>query len=133
MPPSNIFPPSDPQSPFSTAAYAQTDAPASPGKTGACRPSKSRYPVSPYISKSGGEKRQKKKTHRLQPLLDLAVQRAALEGDHGRRLGVVRDRRPALGAEPPVHGVARVGGAFPLLDGARRGELVLGDDDDEGW
>lgn len=90
----------------------------------------------PNISTAPLRKRPKKKrekTHRLQPLLNLNVQRPPLDRNHRRRLGVVRDRRPALGAEPPVHGVAAVGRALPLLDGARGGEFVFGDYDDEGW
>jgi hypothetical protein len=69
---------------------------------------------------------------RLQLLLDLCVETPALERNPGGRLGVVRDWRAAFGAEPPVHGVAAVGDAFPLLDGARGGYLVFGDDDNEG-
>ncbi len=74
-----------------------------------------------------------KKTYRLQGLLDLAVQGAALEGnDLGGGVRVVGDGRAALLAEPAPHGVARVGGALPLLDGALHVELGLGDDADEG-
>lgn len=136
MPPQYIFPFPLLDPPF-TAAYAQTDAPASPGKTGACRPSKSRYPAPPKMHQHPPPhttpfREKRKKTHRLQPLLNLRVQRPPLDRNHRRRLGVVRDRRPALGAEPPVHGVAAVGRALPLLDGARGGEFVFGDYDDEG-
>ena len=42
------------------------------------------------------------------------------------------DGRAAVAAEPAPHGVARVGGALPLLDGALDVELGLGDDADEG-
>lgn len=137
MPPQYIFPFPLLDPPF-TAAYAQTDAPASPGKTGACRPSKSRYPAPPKMHQHPPPhttpfREKRKNTHRLQPLLNLRVQRPPLDRNHRRRLGVVRDRRPALGAEPPVHGVAAVGRALPLLDGARGGEFVFGDYDDEGW
>jgi len=79
------------------------------------------------------ERRERKKgTYRLQPLLDLAVQRPALNRDDGSGFGVVSDGGAALGAEPAVDGVSGVGDALPLLDGAVGGELVLGDDDYEG-
>jgi hypothetical protein len=71
-------------------------------------------------------------TYRLQRLLDLGIQRPALEGDDGGGRGVVGDGAAALLAEPAVDGVAAVGDALPLLDGAVGREFVLGDDDDEG-
>lgn len=71
-------------------------------------------------------------TNRLQGLLDLGVESAALEGnDLGSTIGVVGDGRSALGAEESVDCVSRGGGAGPLLDGTVDGERGLGDDDNE--
>jgi len=48
-----------------------------------------------------------KKTYRLKPLLNLDIQRTTLKGnDLGRGLGLVGNGGAALGAEPPVDGVA---------------------------
>ena len=70
----------------------------------------------------------------LERLLDVAVERAALEGDDlGRRVRVVGDRGAALGAEEAPDALAGAALALVLLDGAVDGELVLGDDADEGW
>lgn len=72
-------------------------------------------------------------THRLQGLLDLGVEGAALERDDLRgRIRVVGDRGAALGAEDAVDGVARGALAGPGLGRAVDLELVLGDDADEG-
>ena len=69
----------------------------------------------------------------LERLLDLAVERAALDGDDlGRRVRVVGDRGAALGAEEAPDALAGAALALVLLDGAVDGELVLGDDADEG-
>ncbi len=69
----------------------------------------------------------------LERLLDLAVERAALDGnDLGRRVRVVGDRGAALGAEEAPDALAGAALALVLLDGAVDGELVLGDDADEG-
>lgn len=72
-------------------------------------------------------------TYRLEILLDLIIETSALERNDGRAVGCVSDRRPALGAEPPVDGVSAVGGSLPLLEGAFDLELVLEDDGDECW
>lgn len=73
-------------------------------------------------------------TYGLQGLLDLGVKGAALEGnDLGGRVGVVGDGAAALGAEDAVDVLAGGALASPGLGGALDGELVLGDDDDEGW
>ncbi len=72
-------------------------------------------------------------TYRLQRLLNLLGEGAALQGNNLRGgIGVVGDGRAAVAAEPAPDGVARVGDALPLLDGAVDCELVLGDDADEG-
>lgn len=69
----------------------------------------------------------------LERLLDFRVESAALDGDDlGRRVGVVRDGRAALGAEEAPDGLAAAALAFVFLDGALDGELVFGDDADEG-
>lgn len=72
-------------------------------------------------------------TYGLKILLYLSRERAGLEGnDLGSSLGVVGDGGAALLAEPAPDGVAGVGGALPLLDGAVDLELVLEDYGDEG-
>lgn len=77
--------------------------------------------------------RKTENTYRLQGLLDLGVEGAALEGDDGGRgVGIVGDGRAALLAEPAPDGLARGALALPLLDGAVHGELVLEDDAYEG-
>jgi hypothetical protein len=69
----------------------------------------------------------------LQVLLNLRIKSTSLESNNGRcRIWVVRDRGAALAAEETVDGLARGAGAGPLLDGAVDGELVLGDDGNEG-
>jgi hypothetical protein len=75
-----------------------------------------------------------RKTYRLQRLLDLGVEGAALECDDGRGgVRVVGDGRAALLAEPAPDRIARGALALPFLDGAVGRELVLEDDADEGW
>lgn len=70
--------------------------------------------------------------YRLQGLLDLGVERAALESDDlGRGIRVVGDGRAAVAAEPTPHRLAGGPGAFPLLDRAAHGEGGLRDDNDE--
>ena len=83
-----------------------------------------------FVSRRG----RRGKTHGLEVLLDLGGESAGLEGnDLGGGVGVVSDGGAALGAEEAPDGVAGGALALPLLDGAVDGELVLGDDGDEGW
>lgn len=71
---------------------------------------------------------------RLQVLLDLGVERAGLDGDDlGGRVGVVGDGAAAVAAEPAPDAVAAAAFALPLLQGTVDGELILGNDCDEGW
>ena len=73
-------------------------------------------------------------TYGLQSLLNLRVQGTGLEGDDlGRGIGVVGDRRATLGAEDAVDGVAGGALASPALGGAVDGQLVLGDDRNQGY
>lgn len=73
-------------------------------------------------------------SHRLQVLLDLRVESATLESDDlGRRLGIVGDGRSALGAEKSPDSFTRAACALPLLNGAVYGQLVLGNNADEGY
>jgi hypothetical protein len=70
---------------------------------------------------------------RLQVLLDFRVERTGLDGnDLGCRVGVVGNGAAAVTAEPAPDAVAAAAFAFPLLQGALDGELVLGNDSDEG-
>lgn len=72
-------------------------------------------------------------SHRLQGLLDLRVQGPRLDGDNlRRRIRVVGNGRVTLGAEDAVDGLARAADAGPALGRPVQGELVLGDDSDEG-
>lgn len=72
-------------------------------------------------------------THRLEVLLNLRIQGAGLEGDDVRgALRVVGDGAAALGAEDAVDGLARGSDAGPRFGRSLDGELVLGDDGDEG-
>lgn len=83
-----------------------------------------------FVSRRG----RRGKTHGLEGLLDLGGESAGLEGDDlGGGVGVVGDGGAAFGAEEAPDGVAGGALALPLLDGAVDGELVLGDDGDEGW
>lgn len=69
----------------------------------------------------------------LQSLPVGLAQGTALEGDDWwRRLRVVGDRGPALGAEDAVHGLAGRASLGVALGRAGDGELVLRDDDYEG-
>ena len=73
-------------------------------------------------------------TYRLQVLLDLGVQGAGLEGNDLRgRIRVVGNGRAALRAEDPVNLVTGSTRASVALGGSLDGQLVLGDDGDEGW
>lgn len=73
-------------------------------------------------------KRYEKKTHRLQVLLNFTVQSPRLDRDDlWGRIGVVGNRRAALGAEQTVDVVAGRTFAGVLLDGTVRGQLSLGD------
>jgi hypothetical protein len=70
----------------------------------------------------------------LERLLDLGVERAALERDDlGRRVRVVGDRGAALGAEEAPDALAGAALALVLLDRTVDGELVLWNYADEGW
>lgn len=90
------------------------------------------YAVQRYQWGKGEEKGEKIKTYRLESLLNLSGQRATLEGNDGSGLRVVGDGGAALLAEPAPDGVAGVGGALPLLDGAVDLELVLEDYSNKG-
>lgn len=70
----------------------------------------------------------------LEGLLRFRLERATLDGDDiRRRLRVVRDRGPALGAEDTVHCLAGRSDARPALNRPVDRQLVLEDDDHEGW
>lgn len=72
-------------------------------------------------------------THRLQVLLQLRVQSTGLEGNDLRSsIGVMSNGGAALGAEKAMDVFPRGAFAGPFLDGAFDGELVFGDDGDEG-
>jgi hypothetical protein len=70
---------------------------------------------------------------RLEVLLNLRVEGTGLQGnDLGGGIGVVGYGRAAVGAEEAPDGLAGGALALPLLEGAVDGELVLGDNGDEG-
>lgn len=72
-------------------------------------------------------------TYRLQVLLQFRVQSTGLEGnDLGSSIGVMGNGGAALGAEKAMDVFPRGAFAGPFLDGAFDGELVFGDDGDEG-
>lgn len=67
-------------------------------------------------------------THRLQILLDIAVQGSCLDGDNLRgRIRVMGDGRATLRAEQTVDIVAGRALAGVFLDGTVNGQLGLGD------
>lgn len=73
-------------------------------------------------------------TYRLQVLLDLGVQGTSLQSDDlGSSIGVVGNRRAALGAEDAVDGVARRSLAGPGLGGAVDSQSGLGDDSNQSY
>ena len=73
-------------------------------------------------------------THGLEGLALLGLEGTGLDGnDFGSGIRVVGNGRAALGAEEAVDVVARGTLARVFLDGALDGELVLGDDGDEGF
>lgn len=83
----------------------------------------------PLIRGNGG----RAGTHGLEVLLELGVKGTTLERNDLRGgVRVVGDGRAALGAEEAVDGVAGGAHAGPLLHGAVDGELILGNDDDQG-
>lgn len=96
-----------------------------------------RYPLPHHVVVVNSTAQREEKTgwtNRLKLLLDLGIQSAALDGnDLGRGVRVVGNGRAALAAEDAVHGLARGALAGPRLGRAVDGELVLGDDDHEGW
>jgi hypothetical protein len=73
-------------------------------------------------------------TYRLESLLDLSIQSTSLQSDDlGSRIGVVSNGRATLGAEDTVDGVTGAALASPALDGAVDGQLVLGNNSDQGY
>lgn len=73
-------------------------------------------------------------TYRLESLLDLSIQSTSLQSDDlGSRIGVVGNGRATLGAEDAVDGVTGAALASPALGGAVDGQLVLGDNSDQGY
>jgi hypothetical protein len=73
-------------------------------------------------------------TYRLESLLDLSIQSTGLQSDNlGSRIGVVGNGRATLGAEDTVDGVTGAALACPALGGAVDGQLVLGDNSDQGY
>ena len=73
-------------------------------------------------------------TYRLERLLDVSIQGTGFQGDDLRgRVGVVGNGGATLGAEDAVDGVAGTTLAGPALGGTVDGQLVLGDDGDQGW
>lgn len=124
-------------SPFTGSACTRTGGQGAPGRRAACHGSRSQCPIRAqgqiqvvFMRLVVG----KRKTNRLQVLLDLGVEGTGLERNNLRgSIGVVGNGRAALGAEESVDGVSRSGRAGPLLDGAVDGEGGFGDDGDEGW
>lgn len=72
-------------------------------------------------------------TYRLQGLLDLSVQGSGLDGnDLGGGIGVVGNGGATLGAEDAVDGVAGRALTGPALGRSVDGQLVLGENGDQG-
>jgi hypothetical protein len=72
-------------------------------------------------------------TYRLQGLLDLSVQGSSLDGnDLGGGIGVMSNGGATLGAEDAVDSVTGRALTGPALGRSVDGQLVLGDDGDQG-
>ena len=86
--------------------------------------------VSPFVL---SQVRRGYNTHRLQCLLNLGVECTGLEGDNRRgRIRVMGYRRAALRAEGTVDVLAIASFARVSLGRAIDGQLLFGDDGDEG-